>query len=516
MTKLAFVLLAAVQDLEAVRTRAEALFEEAKTAYQGARERNSAQGFVEAGFKLEDARIKYIVLAEIGTPEKQKLATERLRAVAQLQKLINDGKAAVMKPPPVPEAEAAPPVPAEPAPKTAVPPADVTARAAVPSATAEKEARGRVRDLFKDRYARKTAGERRELARELLRHAEKTSDDATARWALLAEARALAAEAGDVNLTGTACEAVARHYDADGTPLKLASYAEAAKAARSVEEFENLATAYLELLDDQVANDDYDGAEKAASLASQHARKANDAGLSSRIAVRAKEIAEAKSKYKSMKSVMEKLAKNGDDPASNLEMGQFLCFVKGSWDLGLRFLIKGSDVALKAAAEKDLAFPKDAATTADAGDLWFDLAQKEKGPLKKAQLQSRSRSLYEEALDGASGLTRIRVEKRLDELGKGALPQGAVDLLALIDLKKDAVLGDWTLSGGVLTSPLVKDYARAQIPYVPPEEYDLEIAVRREGSMEGLSIGLVGGGRQFLLTVDGKHYQDSRLIHPIR
>jgi len=46
--------------------RGDSLLEEAKSAYEEARTKSSVPGFVEAGFKLEEARIKFIVLQEIG------------------------------------------------------------------------------------------------------------------------------------------------------------------------------------------------------------------------------------------------------------------------------------------------------------------------------------------------------------------------------------------------------------------------------------------------------------------
>jgi len=51
-------------------------------------------GFVDAGFKLEEARIKFLVLQEIGSPENQKIATTD-EAINQLGKLIHDGKVAI-------------------------------------------------------------------------------------------------------------------------------------------------------------------------------------------------------------------------------------------------------------------------------------------------------------------------------------------------------------------------------------------------------------------------------------
>ena len=46
--------------------RGEKLLEESKAAYEEARDKTSVPGFVDAGFKLEEARIKFIVLQEIG------------------------------------------------------------------------------------------------------------------------------------------------------------------------------------------------------------------------------------------------------------------------------------------------------------------------------------------------------------------------------------------------------------------------------------------------------------------
>src|SRR5436190_10081244 len=109
----AVLLLLAVQEPgldEKILGRADKLLEEAKVAYESGRDKRSVVDFVEAGFKLEEARIKYQVVQEIGSPEKQKTAAERLRAVNQLTKLLHDGKTAISGA----AAEPAPPPPAEP------------------------------------------------------------------------------------------------------------------------------------------------------------------------------------------------------------------------------------------------------------------------------------------------------------------------------------------------------------------------------------------------------------------
>ncbi|MBI3855794.1 MAG: protein kinase [Planctomycetes bacterium] len=83
----------------------------------------------------------------------------------------------------------------------------------------------------------------------------------------------------------------------------------------------------------------------------------------------------------------------------------------------------------------------------------------------------------------------------------GPPPKNAVDLLALIDPKQDAVKGDWTTDGqGLICS--AGDHIRLQIPYSPPEEYDLVMTVDRRDGSDGLLVGLVKGSAQWSVTMD--------------
>jgi hypothetical protein len=77
-----------------------------------------------------------------------------------------------------------------------------------------------------------------------------------------------------------------------------------------------------------------------------------------------------------------------------------------------------------------------------------------------------------------------------------------VDLLKLVDPKQDRVAGEWAFDGKTLVSPPLA-FGRITVPYVPPEEYDLRVVAERVGSGNSLSAGLVGGGRQFLVILDG-------------
>ncbi len=59
-----------------------------------------------------------------------------------------------------------------------------------------------------------------------------------------------------------------------------------------------------------------------------------------------------------------------------------------------------------------------------------------------------------------------------------AAPGGAVDLLALVDVKRDALAGEWTREANSLKvkqAGSTSNVPRLQLPYQPPEEYDFEI-----------------------------------------
>jgi len=499
------------QDVDSILDKADKLLDEAKAGYEDARARSSPQIFIEASFKLEEARIKYLVLQEIATGEKQKLAAERLRAVNQLAKLIHDGKVAVTETPAesTPKPVEAPAEPAAPAaPKAPVAAVDVMKRAAVPEAAKQKDAEKMVRELFKEQYAKKTPADRKALARLLLEQAAQVQNDPMSQWVLYREALEAATQGGDQRTSFEAIEGMARSFDLDPLALKNSTLTTLAKSVKSLEEAAALADAQLRLADEYFDVDQFDFADKACASAIQLARRSTDAALVARATARSKEIAEAKSKFQSLKRVLETLAKNPADPQANFEMGQFLCFVKGNWDLGLCFFAKGSETVFKPLADKELAFPTVHADRVAIADGWWDLAQKESSPLRKGQLMAHAVSQYDLLLPEATGLVKIRIQKRLEGVVKpGSSQPGmagpSLDLLKMIDPKKDSVSGDWKLEKDALIMPAGTPTAWLQIPYTPPDEYDLRIVAARKSGTTDLFIGLVGGGKNMLLHIDG-------------
>lgn len=74
-----------------------------------------------------------------------------------------------------------------------------------------------------------------------------------------------------------------------------------------------------------------------------------------------------------------------------------------------------------------------------------------------------------------------------------------VNLLALIDPKKNAINGEWKFNAGAL----VGHDGLLEIPYIPAGgSYDLELVLERKEGDQEVNIGLIGGGKPFAFILD--------------
>ncbi|MBS0210775.1 MAG: protein kinase [Planctomycetes bacterium] len=86
-----------------------------------------------------------------------------------------------------------------------------------------------------------------------------------------------------------------------------------------------------------------------------------------------------------------------------------------------------------------------------------------------------------------------------------------IDLLPLVDVKRDTVAGDWTKTPTGLSIPSQinqdtggKGYPRLQLPYSPAEEYDLWLEFTPTKGQNGVGCLLAAQGREFWLRIDRK------------
>lgn len=376
-------------------------------------------------------------------------------------------------------------------------------RLPVPDAAAQAQVEKTVKDLFKTEYARRTPQSQAALAKTLIQQAKQTNDDPTARYVLLREARDLAAAAPDLATAFQAVDELARSYQVEALDLDIAVLSAAGKIAKSPESLIAIAHAATSLSEKAVVADRYEEASSLLGKAESSARNAQDIPLFTRIQGRRRDLSELQKEYARVKASEKILADQPDDPAAALAVGRFLCLMKNDWERGLPLLAKGSDGTLKAAAEKELAHPTETAAALEVADAWWDIASAQKDPNLRRTLITHARPWYTQAVPGLSGLSKARIEKRLDEIEQSHASAPIVDLLALVDPKKDALSGSWSMDGPALLSPTVCAQASLQIPYEPPLEYDLKMVVEKK-DIHDLHLGLPTGDVRVEVDVDNQ------------
>ena len=285
-------------------------------------------------------------------------------------------------------------------------------RAPVPSADAQNKVLALIRDVFKKEYKQaKTPDRKVALAAELFKRGVE-SKDPTERFVLLRVARDMAALAGEANTACRAIDEMARRYQVDPSAMKREALAKAAKGATLPKHHKAVAEQAASLMEDAMVADDYPMAGQLAQTALAAAREARDPALMGRIAARSKEIDQVAKARGEVKEALASLEKNPGDPKANLAVGRYYCLVKGDWSKGLPMLALGSDGTLDVLAKKELV----GVTTSDAqvalADGWWALIEEHEG-LAQRQLRVRAAHWYEEALPELSGLTKMRVQKRL-------------------------------------------------------------------------------------------------------
>jgi hypothetical protein len=379
----------------------------------------------------------------------------------------------------------------------------------------QNEIIAQINELYKDA---KTSAEKTKFAKQLLNMGE-ASRKPEERFVIRRKAAELASDAGQLALMRQAIESIAAEYKIDALMVE-------AKL------FERQATTDGgdDLLQRAINEDRYDVATSVASRLCQKA-PARDRKEARR---KQADVERLRQLWLDAAVALKTLETAPDDPLANLTAGRWQWFQKGDLREGFAHLAKGSDELLKRLAQRELI---EQHTESDSqlklADAWWELAQTRKGE-DKNYLVLRAADWYEEVnptLPG--GLTKVRVEKRLEEtaalkrsLAKslmplpartglksgGALPSGRwSDLLALVDTKRDAVGGSWERSGTALVTKQPMKNATIRLPVTVEGDYDLEMQFTRNTGQDAVAIMFPVGANPCLLTLSESSGKNSRL-----
>ncbi len=378
------------------------------------------------------------------------------------------------------------------------------AKEAVPEGAAFRETLSAVNAAFKtDIAAAETPEQKEALARKF-----RTAADSAAgarRYILLSKARDLAVALGEVDGCDAALDGIEARFDVDRMKVRLDAYAAVARNIHTYGDRRILGIDLSAMVHAALAADRFDAARGGASGCRQR-ESANDPELT-QLAATDLPLASARGvAYEGIKKSLAALAAKPGDPDANLKVGRYRCFIEGDWKKGLPMLALGSDAALKALAQAEIAGAATADEQVKLGDGWWNASQKE-GGLAVQQLQQHAATWYAAAAPGLAGLAKARVEQRVASLGAQrvalafAKPK-VVNLLASVDAAADAVRGSWVMKEGVLQSDMTPE-SRVQLRYDPPAEYDFRIEFSRDRGNDAVAMILVASGKQFAYWMGG-------------
>jgi hypothetical protein len=388
-------------------------------------------------------------------------------------------------------------------------PATAPALLPIPDAITQDKSRLLIYDLFKSDYAKTSAADRQALGKLLLSQAAATKDDPTARYVLLLEATDLAALSGDPDTAFQSAATLARYYQVDGLELKTQALFRTNYIVTAPGPSETICRMALDTADEAALADAFDTVEKLVNLAEGAAEKTHKVAVVTSIQTR---IADLRSLIRDFPKIQKARDLLADDPTNadaHLLIGTFYALRKGQWSIALPHLAASNDAALRSLSQRDLASPTDQLQQALLGDAWWDYGETASGALR-TNTQRHACDWYRLAQSGLAGLTLTRIQTRMQKYP--AVPSArsetlaagnAIDLLPLFDLAKDAPNGKWSLTNNTLQCTPAK-YACIQIPYTPPDEYDLRTTfVRTEGDSP-ITVLLASHNKSFGFALDVK------------
>lgn len=409
-------------------------------------------------------------------------------------------------------------------------------RLPAPESASQQKAVERIQGVFPDEYKSTNRDVKAKLAKQLLELG-RVEKDAVARFALYREAVRLASENGDTATAMQAIDAMEAAYKIDPAAVTAYALGNLSKSVGGNEDSEAFAQQCQRFAAVLIDENRFDEAKTILGYGYNAVRRIRGSKLALALRETGEQIDSIAKDFKKVEAHAETLKTNPDDPAANLEVGRFECFVKGNWKSGLGHLAKGSDATLKRLAAETLAQPAEAQEKYKLASAWWKQGEA-LGGVTQQRVQGYASRIYSDALPELTGLSKVTAEKRIAEVAPSAETGGVaargpktINMLQLIDPDEDFKPKDkWQLAGGALACTDGNFVPKVVFPYQPPEEYDVTYVFAQPRLRNGVGVIMpnpdgkssfaffVGGagGRAIALSNDQNKYRKefpSAVIH---
>jgi hypothetical protein len=286
----------------------------------------------------------------------------------------------------------------------------------IPDHASLVQARKLFDDVFKEEYenAKETA-DLQSLAKVILQKGIDSKDGPATQFVLLCQARDIAARACDGPLAFKAVDELDRIFAIDAMAMKGESLKQLSKAARTPDSRKAVVEQSLEVSKEAYSSEKFAVADDIVKFMASEAAKLKDKNLIQKVQTCRKNLDNARKACAQMETAKGTLKDNPDDPDANLAVGRYLCFIKDNWEEGLDYLAKGNNKYLKKLAVEEMNNPAETDAQVALADGWWEQAQLEQDYSRKTILQHAGQ-WYENTLPKISGMMKLKVEKRLDQI----------------------------------------------------------------------------------------------------
>jgi len=294
---------------------------------------------------------------------------------------------------------------------------------AVPSTADQQTALKSIKEIFANDYAgAKSLEQKGSLAVKLLDQAKQTVDDPNSRYVLLAEAKALAIEASDVDTLLGALNAMTADYVIDEATTMTAAWNALLKRPRiepaTIQRIHQESTTRFDIA---VGDARFEDAKQYGDFALAISRRVPNPAAATKLATdRNAAVAARQKEWPGLLALAEKLKRNPDDAEANLAVARYQALVAEDWKNAFPLFAKSGDELWSGLAAKSMGDLTTPTAQAGVGDAWWDAAQTAKGSLK-AELSTGALYWYDLSAPLLTGLPKTRVEKRRTELGNTAV-----------------------------------------------------------------------------------------------
>ena len=304
-------------------------------------------------------------------------------------------------------------------------------KAAVPDAESREKANQLLREIYKDKFQGASSVEaQKRLARELLGKASEMTNDLASCYVLLREAGSLSFKARDYDLSLEIIDALDERFEVDSLSMRIRIMA--AEDANTETPCQDRCVLGFQLMAEAAAKDRLDVAIQMGALSQRAAVQSQNTLLVKCVEDYKTHLERSLEEKKAESDLLARLNASPADPEVNLALGKRYCFDRGDWDQGVPMLALGSNAELCRLAKLELEKPVESSGMLELGDGWWGLAQKTETQEKSALL-ARTAFWYRLAQPGLTGLSKVKVEKRLAGIDANVTaPNKKGDLLASV------------------------------------------------------------------------------------